>query len=339
MLGRTARAWHGVCCEDEYDELRAEALGGGRRRRDAPDAGFALPRAGLSGAGGGVGGRGPGADPGDRVRRGAERHQDAGQDRHRDGRRAATHPAGHARRPDDRVRQHRLGRRGHAGGGLRLHHEALRARGGAAHGRAGPRATRARGGEPAAAPGGRPDRVAGRPDRREPRHARDLRADQEGGPRAQQRAHHRRERDGQGGGGAHDPLPRRAGGEALRPDQLHGDSRGPARERALRARARGLHGGARVQAGAVREGQRRDALPRRDRRHGAGAAGQAAARSPGPRDPACRRDPVGARGRADHRGHQQGSRAGDGGRGLPRGPLLPAQRDSDPDPAAARSAR
>ena len=53
-------------------------------------------------------------------------------------------------------------------------------------------------------------------------------------------------------------------------------ARAPAGDRALRPRTRGVHRGRPPEERAVRAGQGRDALPRRDRRHADGHAGQAA---------------------------------------------------------------
>ena len=93
------------------------------------------------------------------------------------------------------------------------------------------------------------------------------------------------------------------------------------------------------QAGAVRAGPRRDAVPRRDRRDPGGDAGEAAAGAAG----------VGVRAGGRHQDHQGGRAAGDrhqprpgggaGHRRLPRGPVLPAERGAHPPAAAARSAR
>ena len=72
------------------------------------------------------------------------------------------------------------------------------------------------------------------------------------------------------------------GGRRFVPRQLRGDPRGPARERAVRPRARRVHRRASAtRAGLFEEAHRRHAVPRRDRRPVAAAAGQAAARAPG----------------------------------------------------------
>ena len=68
---------------------------------------------------------------------------------------------------------------------------------------------------------------------------------------------------------------------AVRGRQLLGGARDAARERALRPRARGLHGRGRAAPGLLRAGPRRHDLPRRDRRDDAGAAGEAPAGAPG----------------------------------------------------------
>ena len=90
---------------------------------------------------------------------------------------------------------------------------------------------------------------------------------------------------------------------------------------------RGAFTGATEQrAGQVRAGAGRHALPRRDRRHAARAAGQAAARAAGARGDAPRRA-RGRQGRLPHpRRHQPVARARRQAAALPRGPLLPPQR-------------
>ena len=91
--------------------------------------------------------------------------------------------------------------------------------------------------------------------------------------------------------------------------------------------------------GKFKAAERRHAVARRDRRHAAGAAEQAAARAAGAGGRAAGQQPGAAHRRARHRRHQPRP-AGDGGRGqLPRRPVLPAQRAADPPAAAARAAR
>ena len=67
----------------------------------------------------------------------------------------------------------------------------------------------------------------------------------------------------------------------VRRHQLRGAAGGAARERVVRARARRLHRSGRPAARPARAGAPRDAVPRRDRRDGAVAAGQAASRAAG----------------------------------------------------------
>ena len=91
------------------------------------------------------------------------------------------------------------------------------------------------------------------------------------------------------------------------------------------------------EARAVRAGRQGDAVPRRDRRHDAGAAAQAAARAAGARVRAGGRrgDDQGRRARAV--GHPPGHRRRGGAPGVPRGPLLPAARRPLRGAAAARA--
>ena len=107
---------------------------------------------------------------------------------------------------------------------------------------------------------------------------------------------------------------------------LPGDA---ARERAVRPQGRGLHRRGPGPGGPVRAGGEGHRVPRRDRRHLAGDAGQAPARPPGARDPARRREPPAHDRRARHRGHQPGPAGGDARGPVPRGPLLPAARHRD----------
>ena len=144
-------------------------------------------------------------------------------------------------------------------------------------------------------------------------------------------------RQGARGGAIH--AVERAAREAVRRDQLRGDPRAAARERAVRPRQGRVHR-RRPRQGRPRAGRRgRHAVPRRDRRHQPGAAGQAAARAPGAAGPPRRRRetiPIDVRSSAaTHRDLRGAGRE----RPVPRGPLLPDQRVRDHDAAAARSPR
>ena len=124
---------------------------------------------------------------------------------------------------------------------------------------AAPRA--ARGEQPASGD----DRVALR-DRREV--VRDPRADREdresrGHPGA--RAHHRRERDRQGAGGARHPPAVAAPRQAVRRGELRGDPGRADRERAVRSHARLVHRRGQRPRREVRAGEWRHALSRRGR--------------------------------------------------------------------------
>ena len=92
-----------------------------------------------------------------------------------------------------------------------------------------------------------------------------------------------------------------------------------------------------TRAGPLRAGRRRHPLPGRDRRHLAHRAGQAAARPGGARVRARGRQPDLQGGRAHRRRHPPRPAEEAGGRLVPRGPLLPAERGRDPHPAAARA--
>ena len=91
------------------------------------------------------------------------------------------------------------------------------------------------------------------------------------------RAAHGRERDGQGSRGQSHPLHQRPGVTALHEHHLLGAAGTAARERAVRPRARRIHRRPPAEARAARDGGRRHRIPRRDRRDGPGAAGEAAA--------------------------------------------------------------
>ena len=100
------------------------------------------------------------------------------------------------------------------------------------------------------------------------------------------------------------------------------------REHALRPRARRVHRRGAAAHRQVRAGQRRHALPRRDRRPAARAAGQAAARDPGGRDRAGRRRQADQDVVPPDRRDQRRPRARGQGGHVPRGSLLPPQRRS-----------
>ena len=171
-------------------------------------------------------------------------------------------------------------------------------------------------------------------------HVRELRRHQRGEPRDQapgapRRAGRfagaaaRRDRHRQGAARACDPCGVRARAPAARDRERRRDSRHAARNRVLRRGPRRVHGrrsqGARRQ---VRAGRSRHAVSRRDRRHAAAAAGQAAARAAGQGIRTRRLEPHRARRRADHRG-DLGRPAGCGsGRG--------DHRRSSPRAASAR---
>ena len=129
------------------------------------------------------------------------------------------------------------------------------------------------------------------------------RADQE------HRAHHRRDRHGQGDGGAADPPSQRAARDAAHQGQLRGDPGDAARIGALRPRPRRLHRRDDDQARKVRAGRRRLDLPRRDRHAEPGDPVEAAASAAGARVRAARRRTDAARGRARDRRDQPRSQA------------------------------
>ena len=126
-----------------------------------------------------------------------------------------------------------------------------------------------------------------------------------------------------------------AGQGPVRGHQLRGDPGEPARERAVRPREGRLHRGhgAQDRQGGARAP--RHALPRRDRRHAAAAAGQDPAARPGAAVRAGRRAADAERRRARGGGHQPRPARAGGGEAVPRGPVLPPVRDADRDPAAA----
>ena len=126
---------------------------------------------------------------------------------------------------------------------------------------------------------------------------------------------------------------------AVRRDQLRRDSRDAARDRAVRSREGRVHRRRRAQAGQVRDGASRHAVPRRDRRSAAVAAGEDPARARGATVRARRRHRVGPGRRAARRRDQPRSARGGRGAAVPRGSVLPPVGVPDHGPAAARSAR
>ena len=129
------------------------------------------------------------------------------------------------------------------------------------------------------------------------------------------------------------------GRRAVHRRQPVGDPARARREHAVRPRARRVHRRAQAAARQVRAGDRRHAVPRRDRRPAVRPAGQAAARDPGRGDRAGRRHEADQDELPPGRRHQRRPREGGQGRAVPRGPVLPDQRHPDPDAAAARSDR
>ena len=122
------------------------------------------------------------------------------------------------------------------------------------------------------------------------------------------RADHRRVGHGQGTGGARAASSQPARGQAVHRAQHLGVHRRPARVGAVRPREGCVHGRDGAASRALRAGRRRHAVPRRDRRHVAGAADAAAARAGRGRVLSRRRAAAGEGGRARDRGDAPGSR-------------------------------
>ena len=149
-----------------------------------------------------------------------------------------------------------------------------------------------------------------------------------------------RERHGQGAGRARDPREQPAGGRRLRAGQLRRAARDAARERAASGTRRAPSPGALGAPRAVRDGRRRHALPRRDRRD--------ARRACRPSCCACSRTRRCARSAAPRPSRSTSASIAATNRdlaamverrALPRGSLLPPQRGADRGAAAARAAR
>ncbi|CAA9325826.1 MAG: Response regulator of zinc sigma-54-dependent two-component system, partial [uncultured Gemmatimonadetes bacterium] len=142
--------------------------------------------------------------------------------------------------------------------------------------------------------------------------------------------------NGQELGGADDPLAQPAGAFAVRGDQLRGSFGHVPGLRAVRPREGRVHRRARDEARAVRGGGPGHAVPGRDRRPGAGAAAQAAARAGNPHLPPPGRHPRDDGGRAPARRHQQGPDRRGAQRPLSRRLVLPPLGLSADHPPAAR---
>ena len=122
------------------------------------------------------------------------------------------------------------------------------------------------------------------------------------------------------------------------PDQLHGDPGGPARERAVRPRARRLHRRARHASAAC--SRRRTAARSSSTRSATWAPASRASSCACSRTARSARSAARSRSKVDVRIVAATHKDLDGrdrGGPLPRGSLLPAQRDPDPHPAAARA--
>ena len=135
----------------------------------------------------------------------------------------------------------------------------------------------------------------------------------------------------------HQCGPRKA--QALRRGQLLGGRRDALRIGAVRPRPRRVHRRDRQQGGPLRNGRRRHALPRRDRRAAAGAPGEAAARARDRRSAARRIAAAGAHRRQGRLRQQPGPRRGSGGGPVPERSPLPLERRPDYVAAAARPPR
>ena len=150
---------------------------------------------------------------------------------------------------------------------------------------------------------------------------------------------HRRNRHRQGSRRARDSSQQPAARASVRRAQLQRDSRDAARGGAVRPRARRVHRRGRQPPGAARAGAQGHAVPRRSGDDERGAADEAAARAAGARVRARRRLAHDQGGRARHRRDQQRPREDGRRRAVPRGPVLPAERDPGAAAAAARAAR
>ena len=159
-----------------------------------------------------------------------------------------------------------------------------------------------------------------------------------GGRQRRDRADHRRKRHRQEHAGVVHPSPESAQRRAVRASRMHDAQRASAGERTVRARARIVHRRDQGQAGTPRSGGGRHGSARRDWRPDAGGSIEAAAFSAGADVRARRRCADDQSRCAHHSRDQSASRAVGQGEALPRGPLLPPQRDRIAGARAARSA-
>ena len=132
---------------------------------------------------------------------------------------------------------------------------------------------------------------------------------------------------------------RQAQGRPVRRHQHGRHSARSYRERTLRPRKGGLHRRRRAIGRAVRAGGGRNPIPRRNRRHADGGADSAPSGPPGGRIHDRRRPDADQDQRPHRRRDQQGPPLRHSAGGVPRGPVLPPERRSDPPAAAARAAR
>ena len=151
--------------------------------------------------------------------------------------------------------------------------------------------------------------------------------------------HHRRERHRQGSRRADRARPEPPPQASVPGRQLRRDLAQPDRERDLRPRERQLHRRRSPAPGLLRARPRRHAVPRRDHRDAAGAAGQAAARARDGHVHARRLHGGPGNRRARHRRHQPPARAGRVVRQAARRPAVPPERVPDRAAAAARPLR
>ena len=196
-----------------------------------------------------------------------------------------------------------------------------------------------------AAPGARKHRAQARAQAalQLPQHRRQERADAEdpgpggaGGRQPRDHPDHRRNRHRQGTDRQRDPCALGARRASVCAGALRLGAAGSAGIGAVRPRQGSLHRRDPGRKGLLRSRQSRHDFLRRDRHHFAGNADQAAARDPGERVHAAGLDRNHPRGRA-HRGrHQRRSEEAGGGRQVPRGSLLPPERDQPGAAAAAR---